>query len=394
MASTKIAKKRVSANITYKKSHSMRLYRLFAAWLAVLVFAFGWPTLSSSSLTIISAAVVFTILFSVILYAAFGVVHESDGLAHMLGEPYGTIILTLSIVSIEVILISSVLLGPGETTSVGKDAIFSVMMIIMNLVTGLCLIVGAWRYKQQEYNKQGATIYLVLIAVLAFIGLGLPDFIGDNGIFTPMEATALGGATLLIYLGFLAMQIGPWHRLFTQPTKGHMVVEKDEAGSAIATSVNQQPNAVDWKAVAFSSCILIALMLPIVLLSHHMAVTIDFGIAALGAPIALSGVIIAVIVFTPESISSLKAALNNEYTRVNNLCLGAFLSTVGLTVPSVLFIGLIANKTVLLGMNRSEIILFIATMMLTAVTFTGRRTHMINGIAHLVLFSIYCLTLF
>ena len=93
-------------------------------------------------------------LFFTIIAASFGVVHEADHLAHKLGEPYGTLILTLSIVSIEVILIASVLLGPGEFPTIGRDSIFAVMMIIANLVMGLCLVAGGLKHGEQELTPR------------------------------------------------------------------------------------------------------------------------------------------------------------------------------------------------------------------------------------------------
>ena len=81
-------------------------------------------------------------------------------------------------------------------------------------------------------------------------------------------------------------------------------------------------------------------MLPIVLLAKPLAKFIDHGIAVLGAPAALGGMLIALIVFTPEAISALRAALDNQLQRSVNLCLGASASTIGLTVPAVLGIGI------------------------------------------------------
>lgn len=140
--------------------------------------------------------------------------------------------------------------------------------------------------------------------------------------------------------------------------------------------------------------ILIAMILPIVLLSHSMAIVVDFGINAANLPPSLGGVLIAIIVFTPESMTAIKAAFNNEFQRVVNLCHGAFVSTVGLTVPAVLTIGLITNKTVQFGLTPSETILFIITLLLSLITFLGKRTTPMTGIMHLALFIIFVMLVF
>jgi Ca2+:H+ antiporter len=92
---------------------------------------------------------------------------------------------------------------------------------------------------------------------------------------------------------------------------------------------------------------------PIVLLAKQLAKLIDHAIAVLGAPAALGGVLIALIVFTPEGISALRAALANQLQRSVNLCLGAALSTIGLTIPAVLGIGLATGQPVILGIDRA-----------------------------------------
>lgn len=142
------------------------------------------------------------------------------------------------------------------------------------------------------------------------------------------------------------------------------------------------------------SIILVLMVLPIVLLSHSMATVVDFGITTANLPKALGGILIAVIVFTPESITAIKAAINNEFQRAINLCHGAFVSTVGLTVPAVLIIGILTNKTVLFGLTSTETLLFVLTSMLSLVSFLGKRTTPILGIIHLVLFAMFILLVF
>lgn len=136
------------------------------------------------------------------------------------------------------------------------------------------------------------------------------------------------------------------------------------------------------------------MILPIVLLSHHMATIVEYGIRALELPPLLGGVLIAIIVFTPESMTAVKAAINNELQRAINLCHGAFVSTVGLTVPAVLIIGLLTNKTVALGLTATETILFIITLLLSLMSFLGKRTIPIIGIMHLTLFALFLLLIF
>ncbi len=112
------------------------IWRLAIAWLTValfLLFGVRWFADLSSPLR---AAGLFLWLFAIILWCAFGVVEEADHLAQLMGEPLGTLVLTLSIIIIEVAL-------SGEAVpTLGRDTMFAVLMIVLNGVVGLELISG------------------------------------------------------------------------------------------------------------------------------------------------------------------------------------------------------------------------------------------------------------
>jgi Ca2+:H+ antiporter len=366
--------------------------RLAGAWLVVGLFMLVGAELLGSTLNSLTSTWVFLLLFFTILMASFGVVHEADHLAQQLGEPYGTLILTLSIVSIEVILIASVLLGPGDFPTIGRDSIFAVMMIIMNLVIGICLIAGAVRNGEQAFNIQGANAYISMIVLLTAVALILPNYTSSTGEFSVTQAVGISALTLVLYAAFLWMQMRSHRRFFMQPPAGQMSIAQPEAHSDAPASSEQMP--LDSKEILIRSLVLLGLILPIVLLAHYLAVVTDYGIEAVGAPTAVGGVLIAIIVFTPESITAVKAAINNEMQRAINLCLGAFVSTVGLTVPAVLVIGMVTNKQVVMGISNTEILLFVVTVVLTMLSFNSQKTSPIQGLMHLVVFAVFGLVLF
>lgn len=369
------------------------IVKIVVAWLVVIAFLIGGHGWLSPSMTPVAAGICFTVLFATILMAAFGVVGEADELAHSLGEPYGTLILTLSIVSIEVILIAAVMMGPNEAPTIGRDSIFAVMMIILNLVTGICLIVGGLRYGEQEYNAQGAVAFISMTVVLVGTALLLPNTLSTgNGTFWPSQAIVLSILTVLLYGAFLLLQMGRYRSFFMQPKAGTLAISLD--GTQQAQLDTTHGRKVDRKQNLVHAALLIALMVPIVLLAHDLAVVIDYGVASAGAPVAVGGVLIAIIVFTPESITAVKAAFNNENQRAMNLCLGAFVSTVGLTVPAVLTVGLITGKTVVLGISPFETVLLALTLVLTLLTYLGQRTSAMQGFMHLTLFGVFSLLLF
>lgn len=371
--------------------------RLGIVWLVVIAFAVFGHGLLGALMAATTAIIAFLVLLITIVGAAFGVVKEADALAHKLGEPYGTLILTLSVVAIEVILISAVLLGPGENPTIGKDSIFSVMMIIMNLVMGLCILTGSLKFGEQEYNAQGTMTYLGMIVMLGGLGMLLPNFIvgAGEGIFSNTQAIVLSSLIIILYGSFLFFQMKSYRHLYIQPRAGFLEIPFSErkfydqpTTDDVVTNNNSRLEI--W----VRSIVLFAMILPIVLLSRNMAVVVDFGIKAANLPLLLGGVLIAIIVFTPESMTAVKAAMNNEFQRAINLCLGAFVSTVGLSIPSVLIIGLITGKRVEFGLNTTETILFTITLLLSVITYSGKRTSPIVGMMHLVLFAVFILLIF
>ena len=371
--------------------------RLAAVWLIVGVFMVFGASWLGDAMSATTATIVFLVLLFTIVGAAFGVVKEADELAYKLGEPYGTLILTLSIVSIEVILISAVMLGPGEFPTIGKDSIFSVMMIIMNLVIGLCILLGGLKYGEQEYNSQGTVSYIAMIIMLGGISMMLPNYIegAGSGIFSNTQAITLSILILVLYGFFLFLQMKGYRHLYVQPKVDSMEIlfAERHAERQPANAVNEVTEN-NKNEMLIRSVVLFAMIVPIVLLSHDMAVVVDYGVTTADLPPLLGGVLIATIVFTPESLTAVKAALNNEFQRAINLCHGAFVSTVGLTVPSVLIIGLITGKTVMFGLTAIETILFIITLLLSLMTFLGKRTTPMLGIMHLVLFVVFIMLIF
>jgi Ca2+:H+ antiporter len=365
--------------------------RLAIIWLIVGIFYFFGDSFFNENSSTTAAVFFFIALLGTIITASFGVVKEADELAIKLGEPYGTLILTFSILSIEVILIAAVMLGPGEFPTIGKDSIFSVMMIIMNLVVGLCILLGSLKHGEQEYNAQGTLSYISMIVLLGGMSLILPNtIIGmGNGAFSTAQAIFLSALVVVIYGAFLIFQMSSYRHLYLQPQKGAMEIHffsTKESRKETAPRNNQE--------ILIRSAVLIAMILPIVLLSHNMAAVVDYGIKAAELPPVLGGVLIAIIVFTPESITAVKAALNNETQRAINLCHGAFVCTVGLTVPAVLIIGLITGKTVIFGISPTETILFLITVGLSALTFLGKRTTPVSGIMHIALFALFIMLIF
>jgi len=319
-------------------------------------------------------------------WCAFGVIERAEHLAEALGEPLGTLVLTISIVAIEVGLISAVMLGGDANPAVGRDTMFAVVMIVLNGVVGLALLIGGLRHHEQSYSLPGALAYLIVIIPLAVIALILPRFTTTTGAGTLSTGQAIAFAlcTVVLYGIFLAVQTGRHRGFFVEP--GERAEDMPHAG---------MPHDPAWRAmVKRDTILLVATVLPIVLLSKTLGVILDRGLVEADAPLALGGLLIAMIIFTPEGVSALKAAYRNELQRTVNLCLGACLSTVGLTVPAVLTIGLVTGEDVVLGLDGTGIVLLALTLILSMVTFSGSRTTVLEGAVHVVVFLVFLVLIF
>ena len=77
-----------------------------------------------------------------------------------------------------------------------------------------------------------------------------------------------------------------------------------------------------------------------------------------------------------------------------NLCHGALVSTLGLTIPTVLVIGLLTGQQVVLAESAANLLLLGITLALTAVAAASPRVTAMHGAAHLMVFGLYALVLF
>ncbi|MET4093268.1 calcium:proton antiporter [Arthrobacter sp. UYCu712] len=371
------------------------IVRLLVGWGAVIGLDFAGPLLEPPVPTPL-LVIALVLIVGVVLVCAFGVVHEAEQLAHRLGDPYGSLVLTLSIVLIEVVLISAVMLGPGEHTTIARDSVMAVSMIILNAVIGLSLLVGAIRHGNLGHNRTGTSSYLALLVVLLSLAFALPTMVGRDSSYTPAQEIPIIVLTLALYAFFLYRQMGRQaddfrevDPRFTADPGSSVNVASEYSRRSITQIIAEHRSEV-----LIRIALLIVTVLPIVLLSHDMATLLDDGLGRVGAPVALSGILIAMIVFLPESITSVRAALQGKVQRVSNLCHGALVSTVGLTIPAVLIIGSLTGQTVVLAESPANLLLLGVTMLLSVTTLASKKVTAMHGAAHLVVFAVYGIVVF
>lgn len=352
----------------------------------VFVQTFGTAVIANLSSHHLSA-VMFVWLFAVMMWCSFRVVHHADVLAARFGEPLGTLILTIAAVSIEVTIMSTVMLSGNPNPTLPRETVLAILMIVLNGLVGTSILVGAARHIQQQYNLQGATVFLAVISSLAIIALVIPTFTTStpDPSLTPLQAIVIALLTLFLYGGFLLIQTVRHRAFFTEPP---------QSAIAAKTHLLEKPDGERMRSNIYHTCLLFLTLLPVVLLAHPLAKLLDYGIEDLGAPTAIGGIIIAALVLAPEALTSLQAAARNHLQRSVNVSLGSALSTIGLTIPVMLTISAVTGTPLELGLEAEMIVLLTLTLFISQVTFSGAPTNIMLGLVHLVLFATFVVLIF
>lgn len=318
-------------------------------------------------------------LFAVMLAASFSVVRHADHLAEMLREPVGTIILTLAVTSIEVMMISALMLN-GNNPTLARDTMFSVVMVVLGGLLGTALLTGGLKFGEQNFNLKGVNSFLGLILPLSVLSLVLPNFTrtGGEGMFSTLHASSLILLSLIIYGVFLAVQTMKHRDFFNEIDREPP--EKSEDGAR--------------GSVAGESLLLILHLVPVVLLSEELAHLLDYRVRAGGLPTELVGLVVAVLILAPEGMAAIKAATRNQMQRSVNVLLGSVLATISLTVPAAMAIGILFGRPVLLGLPGTYMTLLAVTLGSCFITFGQGQTNILQGFIHLLLFAAYIVLMF
>ncbi len=322
-------------------------------------------------------------LFVVVLWSAISVVRHADSLALKFGEPYGTLILTLSAITIEVMMISAMILHGANNPTLARDMMFAVLMIALNGLIGLSLLMGGLRHREQQYNLQGSGAYLNTIMTLAVLILVLPDF--TTSLSGPqldrVQEIFLIVVSLVLYAVFLFLQVRRHRGYFLEA-----VTDSDKDSAAHHHFV--------VRSTPFHVVMLVLYLVVVVVLAEKFAVPLDNCIERFGMPQALGGAIVACLVLAPEALSGIQAAMENHLQRSVNILHGSVLASIGLTIPAVLIIGISTGRVVTLGLSGGNLPLLVLTLGVSVVTFGSGRTNVLQGFIHLLLFAVFVLLIF
>lgn len=316
-------------------------------------------------------------LLSVILLSAVRATNQAEAIGAKIGEPFSTLVLTLSVVFIEVGLIVIFMLTGKSNPTMARDTMFAVLMIVLNGLLGMALVLGALKHKEQSYNLKGVHAYFSVIMVVAVLGLILPNVTSSTevGTLSHFQSYFLVGVSLSLFFAFLFVQTLAYRSYF------------------ISDSAHNSHHSADFSLPVHIG-LLIFYLLGVVFLAKKLSIPVDHAFVAFGLPEAFAGFVIALIILTPEALGALRSAVANQLQKSLNIFLGSVLATITLTLAAVIIISNLNSLDLVLGLSGSELVLLLLTLLVSINTFISGQTSLLNGLIHLILFFAYVMLIF
>nr|WP_272904251.1 ionic transporter [Xanthobacter agilis] len=308
--------------------------------------------------------------------SSFSAVAHADVAAARLGQPYGTLVLTLSVTLIEVSVIASMMLhGTGNPTLV-RESVFSVIMIVSTGIIGLCLLLGSLKHREQVIQQQGVAGFLSVMIGLGVMLLILPTETRDgaSGQFTPFQLGFMAFIAVALYAAFLYMQTVRYTEHFVGQEGAHHEDQRPSLGRFLRSVV-----------------MLLVSLAGVISLSGHVAGSFEdfLSLFPLADPDAVTGALVATLLLMPEGISAVRAASRNQLQHSLNIALGSALASIALTIPAMAAISMMLGLPMVLGLDPEDRTMMLLTFVIAIVSFGTGRTNALNGIVHLILFCVY-----
>jgi len=341
-----------------------------ASGVAFLVLA-GLHLLTAEPLAFIVVAA------ALLCFGVFAAVHHAEILALKMGEPFGSILLALAVTVIEAALIlSQMQAGKAGAEFIGRDTVFSGVIIVLSGVVGLCLIIGGIRHREQQFKLDGATAALSVLATLTTFTLIMPSYtITTPGpTYSNSQLAFVGVVSLVLYGVFVFVQ--------TVRHRDYFVSTETDNGDPPELA----PNGLT---VALSAILLPVALIVVVLLAKFLSTPLVAMVAQAGLPASFVGVVIAAVVLLPEGFAAVRAASHNQLQTSLNLALGSAIATIGLTIPVLAAYALWQKVPLALGIGPQASVILALTVFVSSITLTTGRTTILQGAVHLVICGVF-----
>ena len=309
------------------------------------------------------------VILAAVIGVAFRIAHHAEVLAMRFGEPYGTLILTLAAVSVEVVILVVLLQGTPNPT-LARDTVFAAVMFDINGILGLAAIVGGLKHGSSKYNVDSGNSFIAMLLVAIGVGMFIPDFVPEQQwqIYSIFSISIM----VVMYLAFLRLQTVEHRRFF-------------EYSADVEEESHDATNSPNGLHVA----IMVGAIVLVGLLSEVLSVLLDAGLAGSDLPKAIPAVLVALISASPEILTALKAAQQNRMQTTVNIALGASLATVLLTLPVIEAIALFSGERIDMALTPVQAGMLLLTFLTVMNNLHDGETNAIEGISHFVLFAAF-----
>ena len=320
------------------------------------------------------------LMSAALIGAVLSSVHHAEVIAHKAGEPYGTLVLAISVTIIEVSLIVAMMYANHEGSQfIARDAVFATIMIVVNGVIGMCIFMGGFKHHEMSFRNEGTNSALAVLTALATFILVMPMVtVSTPGPdFTKSQLAFAGVASFALYGAFIFFQTVS-HRDYYLPN------EKDKKADSEVHA--DKPSNLKTTLSVF----LLLLSLAVVVgLAEALNPAIEAGVHAAGAPKTVVGIAIAMLVLLPEGYAAVRAARANRLQSSLNLALGSALASIGLTIPTVAAFAIFFDLPISLGISSLNMTLMYLSFFIGALTLAIGRTTLLQGVVHLIIFFEY-----
>lgn len=317
--------------------------------------------------------------------AIFSAVHHAEVIAHRTGEPFGSLVLAVAVTVIEVGLIVMLMSSGGPHASTyARDTVFAAVMITLNGIVGLSLLAGAWRHRLVAFNASGSGSALATVVTLAGVCLVLPGFtVTKAGLaYSTSQLVFAAVASFVLYLAFVLTQTVR-HRDFFVP------VASDRHGRVTGLLDDDHAEPPSARETWFSLLLLLVALVSVVGLAKLLSPTIQSGVAGLGLPYGVVGVVIALLVLAPETIAALNNARRDRVQISLNLAYGSAMASVGLTIPALAVAMIWLPGPLTLGLEPMQIVLLTLSVLVSILTLAQGRALALQGVVHLVVLATF-----
>jgi Ca2+:H+ antiporter len=349
---------------------------MMAAW--TWLFPLGGAGLLTAALVLTLSTPLALGCAIALVASVIAAVHHAEVVAHRVGEPYGTLVLALAVTVIEVALILSVMLAGGpDKAALARDTIFATVMIIVNGVVGICILVGALAHHEQSFRIEGAGPALAALVTLATLALVLPTFTTSSpgNTYTTSQLLFEALVSISIWAVFVFVQTVRHRDYFLPP------------GNAHVPDAHAEPPSLSMTWASFG--LMLVSLVCVVGLAKMLSPTIEAAVDNAGAPKAVIGIAIAILVLLPETVAAVRQAQANHLQISMNLALGSALASIGLTIPAVAAASIWLDLPLVLGLEPKDIVLLFLTFLVGAITLGSGRTNVMQGAVHLVIFAAF-----